>query len=240
MNSHVLIDAESCWRMPYLQALTRRVLHVLFGLLLVFGVISAFAQQHAPLPPSGQEVVYDIPSQGLAEALSAYAAATGVQVLYETSLTSGRNSAAVRGKLTPEAALQALLAGSGLMAYRTDVDAITIFPESQKPVAGVSPVVPDARFLSALQASILKALCNRAETRPGNYRMALQLWIAPYGTIRRAALLSSTGNAQRDAVLTEVLRDVTIGALPPAGMSQPVTLAIVPRSPLQPPECSTQ
>jgi hypothetical protein len=227
--------------MPYLQIVLRKVLHVLFGLLLLFSVSSsACAQQQAPIAPSGQEVVYDIPSQGLAEALSAYAAATGVQVLYETSLTSGRNSAAIRGRLTPEAALQTLLAGSGLVAHRTDVDAITIFPESQNRVAGVSPVIPDARFLGALQASILKALCNRAETRPGNYRMALQLWISPYGTIRRAALLSSTGNAQRDAVMTEVLHDVAIGALPPAGMSEPVTLAIVPRSPLQSAECGLQ
>jgi hypothetical protein len=239
LGGHVQIDAESSRRMPYLQIVLRRVLQVLFGLL-VFSVIPTFAQQPVPLASPGQEVVYDIPSQNLAEALSAYAAATGVQVLYETSLTLGRNSAAVGGRLTPEAALQALLADTGLVGRRTDVDAITIFPEDRNRAAGESPVVPGPRFLGALQASILKALCNRAETRPGNYRMALQLWIAPYGTIRRAALLSSTGDPQRDAVLTEVLHDVAIGALPPAGMSQPVTLAIVPRSPLQPPECGLQ
>jgi hypothetical protein len=239
LGGHVRIDAESSRRMPYLQIVLRRVPHVLFGLL-VFGVFSTFAQQPIPLAPPGQEVVYDIPSQNLAEALNIYAAATGVQVLYETSLTSGLNSAAVRGSLTPEAALQTLLADTGLVGRRTDVDAITIFPEKRNRAAGESPVVPDSRFLGALQASILKALCNRAETRPGNYRMALQLWIAPYGAIRRAALLSSTGNAQRDAVLMEVLHNVAIGVLPPAGMSQPVTLAIVPRSPLQPPECVTQ
>jgi hypothetical protein len=223
--------------MPYLQIVPRSVLHVLFGLLL-FNVISAFAQQPVALAPPVQEVVYDIPSQNLAEALSAYAAATGVQVLYETSLTSGQNSAAVRAKLTPEAALQMLLADTGLVGRRTDVDAITIFRENRNRAAEESPVVPDPQFLGALQASILKALCNRAETRPGNYRMALQLWITSSGTIRRAALLDSTGNAQRDAVLTEVLHDVRIGALPPAGLSQPVTLAVVPRSPLQPPECA--
>ncbi len=225
--------------MPYLQTTTRRALHVLFGLLLVFGVSSsASAQQQVPLAPSSQEVNYDIPSQGLAEALNAYAAATGVQVLYETALTSGRNSAAVKGTLTPEVALRALLASTGLIGRRTDVDAITIFPESQGRVAGTALVAPDARFLGALQASGLEALCNRAETRPGNYRMALQLWTNSYGAIQRAALLSSTGNTRRDAELTEILRDVTVGARPPTGMAQPITLAIVPRSPLQPLECS--
>jgi hypothetical protein len=226
--------------MLYLEIIRRRTPQILFRFLLVLIAGSAVAQQQdlqdSTAVPS-QEITYNIPPQSLAEALSAYGASSGTQVLYETSLTAGRSSAAVKGKFTPEAALQTLLAGTGLVGRRTDVDAITILLEPQNRASRNSLAAPDARFLGTLQASILNALCHRAETRPGNYRMALQLWITPSGAIQRASLLSSTGDTRRDEALTEVLHDVMIGALLPAGMGQPVTLVIVPRSPLHPPEC---
>lgn len=205
--------------------------------LLVWGSFSALAQQKDGPVPVSQEISFDIPSQSLAAALSAYGTATSAQVLYETSLAMGKNSAAIDGKFTPEAALHALLIGTGLVGRRTDVDAITILPESRDRTANTSVVVPDARFLGALQTGILNVLCQNAETRPGAYRMALQLWITPAGMLQRAALLGSTGDVRRDTALIKQLRGVSIAALPPPGMTQPVTLAIVPRSPLQRPEC---
>jgi hypothetical protein len=212
---------------------------VLIGLVFALYFVSAMAQEQAASAPWGREIVFDIPSQGLATALTAYAAASGTQVLYETSLTAGRNSAAVSGRFTPEAALQALLADTGLVGRRTDVDAVTILPEARTREAGAPSVTPDAPFLGALQAGILSALCGAAETRPGQYRMALQLWITADGVIRRVSLLASTGDARRDAALAKRLPGVSIGSHPPPGMNQPVTLAIVPRSPLQRPECDS-
>ena len=198
--------------------------------------MGAFAQQKSETA-QGAEVVFDIPSQPLATALSAYGAIAGVQVLYETDLAVDRRSAALKGSFTQEAALQALLAGTGLVGRRTDVDAITIAPESREQSGSAAHIAPDGRFLGALQAGILGALCGNTDTRPGGYRMALQLWITSAGILQRASLLGSTGNAHRDEALIARLQNVRIAVSPPAGMTQPITLAIVPRSPLQSPEC---
>jgi Outer membrane efflux protein len=158
-------------------------------------------------PPAraDREVSYDIPLQNLSAALNAFAATSGMQVLYETSLAEGRMSAPINGIFVPESALRVILADTGLAGRRTDVDAITIVPDMRDQGRSTSTVVPDAQFLGALQASIVNALCARKETRPGDYRLALQIWTTPTGTIRRASLLSTTGMALRDAALAEVL-----------------------------------
>ncbi|MEW6640493.1 MAG: STN domain-containing protein [Pseudomonadota bacterium] len=189
----------------------------------------------AVTPPTPAAVDYDIPAQDLARALNAYATVSGLQVLYETALAAGRRSTAVKGRLTPDAALAQLLTGSGLVGRRTDVDAITLFAE-RPPDAAPARLAPDPRFLGALQGAVLGALCGAEETRPGAYRAALQLWITPGGTITRAALLSSTGDMRRDAALQRQLPGTLVG-LPPPGLGQPVTLIIGPRVTGQRPEC---
>ncbi|MGO4712707.1 secretin and TonB N-terminal domain-containing protein [Bradyrhizobium sp. 2TAF24] len=184
---------------------------------------------------SGDSTVYDIPAQDLARALNAYATASGLQVLYETALAAGRSSTAVKGRMTPDAALQLLLSGSGLVSRRTDVDAITLYAE-KPPDAAPAPARPDPRFLGVLQGAVLGALCGTEETRPGTYRAALQLWITPAGAITRAALLGSTGDVRRDAALQRLLPGTVVGA-PPPGLGQPVTLVIGPRAGGARPEC---
>src|SRR5262249_39242397 len=67
-------------------------------------------------------VAFDIAPQSLDAALDVFSATSNVQVLYETSLTSGRRSTGVHGFFTPGAALTALLAGTGLTAWHTTSD----------------------------------------------------------------------------------------------------------------------
>lgn len=203
----------------------------LVALLLATMPLAAVAQT-APAPAV---IDYDIPAEDLARALNAYAAASGLQVLYESALAAGRRSAAVKGRMTPEAALAQLLAGSGLVGRRTDTDAITLFAERREAATPAAPP-PDPRFLGALQGAVLGALCGAEETRPGAYRAALQLWITPAGAIARAALLSSTGDVRRDAALQRLLPGTVVGA-PPQGLGQPVTLVIGPRAGGARPEC---
>jgi hypothetical protein len=205
--------------------------------LLASGHAAVLAQQGSSSEQASREVAFDIPSQPLAAALGAYGAKSGLQVLYESALASNKTSAAIKGVFTSEAALRALLVGTGLIGRRTDVDAVTVAPESRERSIDAGSVTPDTRFLGALQAGILNAFCQNADTRPGAYRMALQLWIGPTGALQRTSLLGSTGNARRDEALLSQLRDVQIAMRPPPGLSQPITLVIMPRSPLQQPEC---
>jgi hypothetical protein len=208
----------------------------LYGIPVVFGIPSVSAAEVAVY--SGQPAFYDIPSQDLATALKAYAAVNHLQLLYETALTMDRQSVLVKGVFTPEAALQMLLSDSGLTGSRTDVDAITISLTSQRQATTAPvPVVPDDRFLGMLQTAILQALCQSDVTRPGAYRMALQVWIRPDGTIRRTTLLNSTGDAHRDAAFVRDLQDTSVGEMPPANMLQPITMTVMPHSHLDAKGC---
>jgi len=62
------------------------------------------------------ETEFNIPAQRLADALRAYSEATGRDVIAASQLLEGRRSSAVRGRLSPDAALTRLLAGTGLVA----------------------------------------------------------------------------------------------------------------------------
>lgn len=66
-----------------------------------------------------EPVAFDIPAQPLASALNQLAAQSGLQVIYNGELVQGLSSPAVRGSQEPEAALQRLLQGSGLIWHAT-------------------------------------------------------------------------------------------------------------------------
>lgn len=201
-----------------------------------FGLTATKAGQAASPSMPEHEVRYGIPAQTLAGALNAYAAASSVQVLYETSLVAGRKSASVSGDLAPSVALQRLLAGTGLVARQTDVDAVTVVPADREAALRL-PSGDEQTLMAALQVGILDALCKSELTRPGNFRIALQLWINPVGTVRHAVLLGSTGDFRRDDALVLALRRVTLAGMAPAKVAQPVTMVIAPRGRDQPREC---
>jgi TonB family protein len=186
--------------------------------------------------------MYDIPAEPLDAALNAYIAASGAQVFYETALSAGRRSTPVRGRFTAEAALQTLLLGTGLVDRRADVDAFVItWPPrgQQQPGLSATAIARDDRFVSAVQAGILGALCGHPEIRPGGYRVALELWISPAGAVQRAELIGSTGDAARDAALQDALQEVAIEAAPPADMPQPIVMTVAPRPPGETGDCAS-
>lgn len=182
---------------------------------------------------------YAIPAQALDAALNAYIKTSGAQVFYETLLTMGRRSSDLAGRFTPETALPILLSGTGLVAYRTDVDAFVITPSSSHQAGpAASTTRPDGRFMAALQSGVLEALCRTPVTRPGGYKIAIELWIAPSGAVQRSALIGSTGDTQRDQMLLGALRGASISMAPPAGFPQPFILAVGRRMPQETGDCS--
>jgi iron complex outermembrane receptor protein len=74
-----------------------------------------------------------IPAQPLAAALAAFTAQTGWQVAADPQRLAGKTAAPVKGKLTPQAALEALLAGTGLSARITAPGRVAL-------VEGVTPL----------------------------------------------------------------------------------------------------
>jgi hypothetical protein len=182
---------------------------------------------------------YEISAQPLDTALNAYIRASGVQVLYETALTTGRRSMAVKGNFTPDVALNVLLSGTGLRARRTDIDAFVITaPPSGQTGSSVEAVRPDGQFMAALQVGVLDALCRTSRTRPGEYKVAIELWIASTGVVQRSALVGSTGEADRDDAILSALRGVSIRVPPPSTLPQPLILSIGQRAPKETGDCA--
>jgi hypothetical protein len=186
---------------------------------------------------AGDWAAFDIPAQPLADALNAYGAAAHTQLFVDAELTAGRRSTAIRGRFTLEAALQSLLVGTDLVARPIGDKGFTLVRSSLPDAAGEarstrSPVSPSVlRFIgysAAVQSAVQASLCRREETRPGTYRTLIRLWIGASGAVARVALLTSTGDERRDAVLSTALQDLTIGEPPPPGLPQPVTLLLAP------------
>jgi iron complex outermembrane receptor protein len=71
-------------------------------------------------------VEFHIPAQSLERALRAFAEQSNAELLYAPDLVRSRDAAAVDGSLEPEAALQQLLAGSGLVFERSATGAFLL------------------------------------------------------------------------------------------------------------------
>lgn len=118
-----------------------------------------------------EEKTYDfnIPAQPLASALDALAQQTGLQPFYADGIVAGKRAPALSGRLTPQQAVQKLLAGSGLVYTFTADHAVAIKMDGsavQKPEAlpavtvlgkadydDTDPYNPDYRRSNALSAT---------------------------------------------------------------------------------------
>jgi iron complex outermembrane receptor protein len=106
----------------------------------------------AAVAQSGTAQRFDIAAQPLDAALAAFAAASGIQLLYNSAATSGLRSPGVSGTLTPEEALRTLLAGTGLGPRFTGPRAATIekLPGAAPGVTMLEPVT----VLATRQANV--------------------------------------------------------------------------------------
>jgi hypothetical protein len=185
-----------------------------------------------------QSFTFDVASQPLEAALDVFSATSNVQVLYETSLTSGRRSAKVQGVFTPAAALNAMLVGTGLTAWHTTEDSYSLVPQQDAAALGSNDIgrpPPEigrfGHFLGVVQSGLLDALCRSTATRPGQYKIALRFTVGSSGGVLRTSLLNSTGDPERDLRIVEAVEHLTVGEAPPLELSQPITMVIAPRSP---------
>jgi hypothetical protein len=183
-------------------------------------------------------ISFDIPVQPLTRALDAYTAATGLHVLYDSDLASGRRSTAVSGVLMPDVALRVLLDGTGLAAYYAEKTfAIVPAPSNQQGSAAVLRQSGESSFFANLQGAIERAFCEKAETKPGQYRAALQFRIGTSGEVLSPELLSSTGDPQRDRTIIDLLGRLRIQQPPPPGLAQPIRMIVSPRPQVQSGDC---
>lgn len=188
---------------------------------------------------------FDIPSQSLEDALIAYASVAGVEVFVDHALAADQLSAPLQGVYGSEEALRHMLATTGLELHRAAEGAYTLVaPRLQEPPMNGLPHwagnIEQRRFFAALQLVITRMLCTRPETVPGQYRAALALWIDPVGNVVNVRALGTNRYEQAVRKLLSDMQPVSIGLPPPAGLAQPVTLVILPRSLDQTGDCASK
>jgi len=200
------------------------MLRLLNGVVLVLSLMS-------PANAAGEFLDFNIPAAPLDRALAAFGTVSKEQLLIDASITDGRRSSPLLGRFTPEAALRQMVSGSGLVVRAVSGQGFAIIATTS---ANSSESLREVRASSArrfeyysasIQTAFGRALCGRADTTPGAYRTVARLWIGTSGTVDRADLLTSSGDVNRDALLTGRFRGLAIG-VPPAGLPQPITLLV--------------
>lgn len=88
-----------------------------------------------PLSPTGEQRTFDIPPQSLVTALNAFGRQAGIQISIDEAIARGVQVQGVSGTMTPELALNALLAGTGIVARFTASRAVML----TKPQTGQLP-----------------------------------------------------------------------------------------------------
>lgn len=200
--------------------------------------------QISPLGPHAETMRFDLAAQALGDALEAYSRMTHISVVVDSRHTT-RAAPAVRGAMTPEQALHALLDGSGLQGRYVRSRSVVVEPRpasmhqdeaaSAQPlglasIAGVMDEAGDHRgYAARLQNAVRGALCRAPRTRPGQYRLAMQFGVDARGRLVQLRLLGSSGDARRDAAVQRVLEGLEIGVAGP-GIGQPFVFLVVPQS----------
>ncbi|ATD61166.1 hypothetical protein CNX70_14125 [Janthinobacterium svalbardensis] len=225
----------------------------LAGYLVLLGFLTALGPVRAQ-PAEGPVLQFDIAAQNLGDALDLYSRRTGIAVLMDQRYTQ-RQSAAVRGAYAAGAALQALLEGTGLQSRLSDAQAVIVYAPANAsataadlpPAAVVAAAdIPGARqgggdhaaYVSRLQHVLLGLLCRAAQTRPGGYRLALQLTLDRAGVVDRVHLLDSTGLRARDTAIARLVLGMRVGAGPSPSMPQPVSILLLPQGPGSEADCA--
>jgi len=126
------------------------------------------------LPALGwaEPVAFDIPAQSLASALNQLAAQSGLQVIYNGELVQGLSSPAVRGSQEPEAALQHLLQGSGLVWHATGQGSVML---EKAPLEGDAVQLGATAINAALAGSVTEGSHAYASNGPSSTATRLNL-----------------------------------------------------------------
>ncbi|MEC5319235.1 TonB family protein [Brenneria populi subsp. brevivirga] len=177
-----------------------------------------------------------ISAQPLAGALTLFSEQSGRAVLVDSRLTAGKTSTAVAGELTPDAALAALLRGTGLQVRYARNRSFTLVEEEKPPRGSPAAAAGDLsapglggnRFGAVLQRELRAALCADRLTRPGDYRAVIQIWISARGEVSRLRLLNSTGLPSRDRAIVAAVRNMRLRSGIPHALPQPITVLFLP------------
>jgi hypothetical protein len=225
----------------------RKCVAAAFVMILSSCYVPAKAAEQQTATDAAELQHFDIAAQPLLSALERFGHIARRELLYDAQLAEGRVSTAVSGDFLPPQALQILLGNTGLIAKFSTETAIVIVPAA-KSGAGNAQTLLDrqadnnrrvfADYYGLVQGQIRHVFCDKVLLRPGEYRAAAQIWVAPSGGVQRVSLLESTGDRQRDSAIMHALAGMHVGVAPPTGFAQPFTLVIRPQASARSRDCT--
>lgn len=188
---------------------------------------------------------YNIQAGSLPTALDDFSAASGVQVLYDGTLASGRVSSPVRGQMNADTALGELLQGTGLAAVFTrDGNVIIVLSPDAVKVLYTPPPATSARELGAIHVDVPKialtggvyatlvqyelqrVLRSKPDLLVGRYQAQVRIWVDASGVVQRSQLVASNANTRCQEGLIELLKHMSVGQPPPPDLPQPVSIHV--------------
>ncbi len=206
---------------------TKMILAIVWTAVLV-ALAAAQGVQQRPATQSEPLISFNIPPQPLAKALHSFSAISGIEVLVDARSSAGVQSPGVTGSIAPHDALERLLAGSKLVPENFGPLTVTLNALSVSRT-GAASIASDPHYFADIQRAVQHSLCSDARTAPGQYRLALKLWIGQSGKVLRSQRLDTTGDSTRDAIVDSSIEKLGIGKPPPPDFPQPVALLISPR-----------
>jgi hypothetical protein len=219
---------------------------ILCAAALILNVAIAIGEEaRAPVGP----VAFRIRAQPLIDALQAFSQQSGVQVMFETATVARFNAPSVEGDFSPDVALRVLIADTDLKIRYSRSRAVTLAPASA-PDPDLPPMLSlgsadmaletlhvsgkdttdqnrMGEYVAAVQSDIQKALKRVNQTKRGEYRFAVRLWVDPSSRgIDRAELDGSTGDPVRDARIADMLHTMTLSRHPPPNLPRPIRFMV--------------
>ena len=197
--------------------------------------------------PSSPATILDfaIQPQPLVNALDAYGTATGIEILYNSHLTTGLYSPGAQGKMSADTALIKLLSGTNLVPIPSHTGVTTLVLGTQAVSHAVNApmraptlhldtmrvVTPPPGnhhyYATAVEYAIQNALRREQMLRNSNYRIDMNVWVTPTGGVQHFEFLALSGNGKLHDTIAAVVRQVTVGQAPPYDLPQPVHIQIL-------------
>lgn len=209
----------------------------------------SLAQQSDRPSPAG-DVRIDIPPQPLFSAIETYGRLTGVSIGYDAVLARNSWSLGLRGDFTREAALLALLKGTGLEPVYKKATVVVLVSHAsarateapqaeeyrQPPAFTLGTIYVDApayvlqashqRYARLVASGVQQALRGVGYAKAQQYRVGLRVWLTPSGAVGRSEVAESTGDPALDRAITAALTVLAIAEPPPPDMPQPVDVRV--------------
>ena len=166
--------------------------------------------------PAAAEVIFSIPPGPLADALTAFAQQSRLQILFDTQLVAGRRSAGVSARLSASQALQTLLGDSGLAAVEVNANTYVLkaSPAPPKPERKSARTAPRTADRDASAVELLPVQITGSHIRRTEWGLASPVTVITREDIERSGLTT----------LADVLRlqpGIEVAARPEVMASRP-------------------